>query len=392
MPRLASLAAYHVRIPLKKAVKHASHARRENDTLLVRAVLDDGTNGWGEGLPREYVTGETIESCFETLASADLAPLAGPMTGLPDAIDRCDEWRLPPPPAGRRDCFGNTVRCAVELAILDAAARSEGASLSRVVEVFPPAATIRARRETVRYSTAITSIKPWKETAAALAFRLYGFKQCKVKVGVAGQDEPASLRRIRRWAGTKMDLRIDANEGWACDDVERRVEDLRPLGITAVEQPVPHETVGCLSRIRPRLGVPVMLDESLCSISDAERAIGEELCDLFNIRLTKCGGILNSLTLAAKAKAAGLGYQLGCMVGETGILSAAGRHVACAVGGYRYLEGSFDRHLVAEPLTKEDLTFTRGGLAPALAGPGLGITINEAAVRRVTARAEEFQL
>lgn len=74
--RLVSLTAYHARIPLKRAVKHASHARRENDTLLIRAELDDGTTGWGEGLPRLYVTGETIDSCFETLAAADLTSLA----------------------------------------------------------------------------------------------------------------------------------------------------------------------------------------------------------------------------------------------------------------------------------------------------------------------------
>ncbi len=72
------------------------------------------------------------------------------------------------------------------------------------------------------------------------------------------------------------------------------------------------------------------------------------------------------------------------MVGETGILSAAGRQFACAIGGIRYLEGSFDRHLVVEPLTNEDLTVGRGGVASALDGPGLGITIDETAVDRVT--------
>ncbi|HEX6984726.1 MAG TPA: enolase C-terminal domain-like protein [Planctomycetaceae bacterium] len=390
--RLVSLTAHHARIPLKRAVKHASHARRENDTLFVRAELDDGTVGWGEGLPRLYVTGETIESCFETLAATDLSPLAGPLGGLADAITACREFRLPEPPAGRRDCFGNTVRCAVELAVLDAAARAAGVPLSGVTDLVAEASPIRRRSERVRYGTAVTSVKPWKEAASALAFRLYGFEQCKVKVGVAGQDEPASLCRIRRWAGSRMDLRVDANEAWPCDEIERRVEALRPFGITAVEQPVADADVGRLAAVRPRLGVPVMLDESLCSLSDADRAISERLCDLFNIRLSKCGGFVNSLFLAAKANAAGLGYQLGCMVGETGILSAAGRHFACSVGGLRYLEGSFDRHLIAERLTKEDLTFGRGGLAPALEGPGLGVTIDTAAVERVTVRREMFRM
>ncbi|HET6324922.1 MAG TPA: enolase C-terminal domain-like protein, partial [Planctomycetaceae bacterium] len=151
---------------------------------------------------------------------------------------------------------------------------------------------------------------------------------------------------------------------------------------------VPHGEVEGLAAIRPRLGVPVMLDESLCSQSDATRAIEHGTCDLFNIRLSKCGGFIPSLRIAAIAKQAGLGYQLGCQVGETGILSAAGRHFATSVGGIRFLEGSFDRLLVAERLTTEDLTFGWGGWAPALSGPGLGITIDRAGLERVTVARE----
>ncbi len=76
------------------------------------------------------------------------------------------------------------------------------------------------------------------------------------------------------------------------------------------------------------------------------------------------------------AHRAGLGYQLGCQVGETGILSAAGRHFASSVGDIRYLEGSYDRFLVKERLTQEDLTFGYGGHAKALQEPGLGIHID----------------
>jgi muconate cycloisomerase len=135
-----------------------------------------------------------------------------------------------------------------------------------------------------------------------------------------------------------------------------------------------------------------MLDESLCSVSDGRRAIERGTCDLFNIRLSKCGGFVNSLKLAALAHGAGLGYQLGCQVGETGILSAAGRHFACSVGGIRYLEGSFDRFLVRERLTVEDLTFGYRGFAPALTGPGLGIRVDPDALKRVTIREERFPL
>jgi muconate cycloisomerase len=117
-------------------------------------------------------------------------------------------------------------------------------------------------------------------------------------------------------------------------------------------------------------------------------------CDLFNLRLSKCGGFIPSLRLAQFAREHGLGYQLGCQVGETAILSAAGRHFATSVAGIRYLEGSYDRRLVREALATRDITFGYGGWAPALTTPGLGglgglgVAIDEAALRRVTIRKE----
>ena len=69
--RIVELIAYHVRIDLKKAIRHASHARTETDSLVVRCKLSDGTIGWGEGLPREYVTGESIDVAWDLLNNAN---------------------------------------------------------------------------------------------------------------------------------------------------------------------------------------------------------------------------------------------------------------------------------------------------------------------------------
>lgn len=138
-----------------------------------------------------------------------------------------------------------------------------------------------------------------------------------------------------------------------------------------------------MAEVRRRTEVPLMLDESLCGLVDAERAAAGGWCDLFNLRLSKCGGVLPTLRLAQFARDRGLACQLGCQVGETAILSAAGRHFACSVGGLRYLEGSYDRHLVKESLSLRDLTFGWGGWAPALPGPGLGFDLDPAALLRV---------
>ncbi|HMP18271.1 MAG TPA: dipeptide epimerase, partial [Gemmatales bacterium] len=61
---LQKLLARHIRIPLKKPVEHASHKRQETDNLLVECHLAGGIVGYGEGVPRDYVTGETIETAL----------------------------------------------------------------------------------------------------------------------------------------------------------------------------------------------------------------------------------------------------------------------------------------------------------------------------------------
>lgn len=393
--RISALTAFQVSIGLKKPVRHASHIRDANDTLIVRCQLNDGSVGWGEGLPRIYVTGESIESIwrhldateFDLLASTDLVSTAA-------LIDTLDSFRLaevqPDNDVSVRECFGNAVRCAIELAMLDAFCRSHSVSLGDMISAIPEFASIVQPQEQVFYSGAVTSMSPGKQFVSAVKMRLFRFRMVKVKVGTSGIDDVACLRRVRRIVGNQVDLRVDANEAWRCDQVVSRMRPLLPCRPTCLEQPVPHVDVSGLRDVRDDLGIPIMLDESLCCHEDGVRAINGEYCDLFNIRLSKCGGLLRSLRLAVLARNHGLGFQLGCQVGETGILSAAGRHFACNVRGIRYLEGSFDKFLVKDRLTVEDLTFKFGGLGHRLAGPGLGVRVDEARIRQLAVRSQSL--
>lgn len=384
--RIRSITAFHVPIRLKKAVRHASHERRHNDTLIIRCEMDDRSVGWGEGLPRTYVTGESIESVWRHLRATDFDQLADvDLNGAVDAARQMQQFRLadvaPDPGIVPRECFGNAVRCALEIAVLDAACRSERQPLGDLVGQWPDADTVADRSNEVFYSGAVTSMQPRRQWLAALKMRLFRFRQVKVKVGTPGIDDAACLRRVRLVVGNGVDLRLDANEAWSCDNVVQKMQALEHFRPSSLEQPVPHTKIQGLADIRRELSVPVMLDESLCCREDAERAIRDKTCDLFNLRLSKCGGFIRCLQLAVMARQNGLGYQLGCQVGETGILSAAGRHFACNVGGIRYLEGSFDRFLVSDSLTNEDLTFRYGGRGGRLAGFGLGVQVREDRIR-----------
>jgi L-Ala-D/L-Glu epimerase / N-acetyl-D-glutamate racemase len=384
--KIAELTAFVVRIPLRKAIKHASHTRTETENIVVRCTLDDGTIGYGEGVPREYVTGETADSAIELLKKSELPAQLEPCPNFVRAVQLAERLRLTPVPGDQRGISGNAARCSVELAVLDAYGRAYGEPLTAVTKLLAP--ELYQFRDWVRYSGAITSAKGLKARFAAWRMWIYHFKQVKIKVGIEGYDDAARLRVIRSRIGRKMDLRVDANEAWSASEAADKIAELEPANITSIEQPISHAEVDNLAGIRKKVKTPIMLDESLCGFVDAQHAIDNGLCDLFNLRLSKCGGFIPSLRLAQQAKQAGLGYQLGCQVGETAILSAAGRAFACSVNDIRYLEGSYDRHLVKERLGQADITFGWGGWAPVLNGIGLAIRIDPQALARVTLRKE----
>ncbi len=393
MPGVRSVELFHVLVPLRKPIKHASFVRPDSDSIVVRVTLADGSTGYGEGVPRSYVTGETIASAFQALTNFDLARnLGSPPTNFESAVQAIGRLTLPEAALDPRGMAGNSARAALELALLDAYGHAFGRSVGDAVRIMVDRPDdIYLQPTAVRYGGAITAESRRGETISAWKMRVYGFAQVKVKVGVAGQDDGDRLRRIRRILGRRTDIRIDANEAWPAAEVLDRVAPLLPSRPSVLEQPVPHAEVEALAAIRPHLVLPggqgrlgVMLDESLCGYPDAVRAVELGLADFLNVRISKCGGIGPSLRIMALAHQAGLGVQLGCHPGETGLLSAAGRHLASNVRGIKYLEGSYDRHVLAANLIQEDITFRYGGRAQPLAGPGLGVTVDPAALARMT--------
>ena len=126
---------FHVELPLKKKVRHASHERSSSDSLIVRVTLAGGVEGYGEGVPRPYVTGETIESTFSTLNGCDIAAHIGRPNSFRDVVRvagnpcRAGECGRPARNGGQRRW------CALELAVLDAYGHQYGESLGIAVRL-----------------------------------------------------------------------------------------------------------------------------------------------------------------------------------------------------------------------------------------------------------------
>src|SRR5262249_15423740 len=155
--KVSELTAYVVRIPLKKQIKHASHARTETDNVVVRVRLNDKSVGWGEGVPREYVTGEAADNAPDLLNGHGLE---GPLEECRDdaaAVRVIERMRLATVPGDTRGVQGTAARCAVEIALLDAFGRAFGEPLCNVTKNVAP--DLYQFREKVQYSGAITSAR-----------------------------------------------------------------------------------------------------------------------------------------------------------------------------------------------------------------------------------------
>ena len=107
------------------------------------------------------------------------------------------------------------------------------------------------------------------------------------------------------------------------------------------------------------------------------------MADYFNLRLSKNGGFLATLRLVEFARRHQVRYQLGCMVGETSILSAAGRKFIELVPDIAFAEGSYGRFLLRDDVARPKVQFGLGGTIKPLSGLGWGVTVDASALTRL---------
>jgi len=168
---------------------------------------------------------------------------------------------------------------------------------------------------------------------------------------------------------------LDANGAWAAGQAVERLKAIGRVPICSVEQPLARGQEEQLLRLKEAVPVHIMHDESLVSMDDAERLLRMGVADAFNIRLAKNGGFLAAVRLAHFARKHHISFQLGCMVGETSILSAVGRRFLENVPGVMFAEGSYGRFLLKGDVVERPLRFGYGGRVRAMSEFGWGVEV-----------------
>ena len=123
-------------------------------------------------------------------------------------------------------------------------------------------------------------------------------------------------------AVTKKPLRVDANEGWKNkEEAVRKINWLEKQGVEFIEQPMPAEMIEETRWVRSRVHIPIIADEACLHPQDIPKL--REAYDGINVKLDKCGGMLEAYRMIQIARALGMKVMIGCMVSSSCTVTAA---------------------------------------------------------------------
>jgi L-alanine-DL-glutamate epimerase and related enzymes of enolase superfamily len=357
---------------LRLAFTHNLAERTTVSTILVR-VADEGKNaGWGQALPRNYLTGETIDSCLQDLTTH--WPQVVEIVVFPRLSDKKGESTahvfldsLLPLYEQADNSRKNASYSAFEIALVDHLCRVnniEGGSMWG----SPPG--------TVPLVGVIPAMGARKSYWLARLLKFLGYNRFKVKVGKDEAADAMRLEAVRKAVGSSAWLAVDANAAWDAEEACRRIAGLRKYSVALAEEPLAPaaKDILTLGELEKKTGMAIMADESICTLADAECLLTEGSPSWWNLRIGKNGGFSGLRALSRKAAEANVKLYGGVLVGELSCLAAAGR-AAMGLVGYECMEYGFPRVFVKGDPFRGGPGGYRGTATPLKAGRvGLGVT------------------
>ncbi|MBY0504095.1 MAG: dipeptide epimerase [Bryobacteraceae bacterium] len=266
------------------------------DVLYTRFTRD-GITGWGEGAPIVRYN-ETAAQGAQTLAQmTDFFARANPRQYTKLLADFAK--RVPGQYA---------MKAAVDIACFDWLGQRLGIPVHQIFGLDPADAPVTT------FSIGIDS----PEVTRAKVREAAAYPVLKVKVGLSTDE--ATIEAVR--AETKKPLRVDANEGWKTkEEAVRKINWLEKQGVELIEQPLPAAMLDDMNWIRQRIHIPVIADEACLHPEDIPKLAPH--FDGVNVKVDKCGGLLEALRMIQIAKSLGLKTMLGCMVSSSVAITAA---------------------------------------------------------------------
>ncbi|MDF1544907.1 MAG: enolase C-terminal domain-like protein [bacterium] len=149
------------------------------------------------------------------------------------------------------------------------------------------------------------------DNAAEMERAINGCEYPIIKIKMGNEQDILLLDVLKR--AKERTIRVDANGGWSCAKAEEMIHHLAQRNVTVIEQPTDIEYISEWPHLKKGSDkVELIVDEGLNSVADYEKYAS--YIDGANIKMEKCGGIVEAMKIAARASADGKKIMLGCMV------------------------------------------------------------------------------
>jgi muconate cycloisomerase len=273
----------------------------------------------------------------------------------------------------------NAALCGLELALLDVLGKSEGKS---IMDYLPKAFLSKK----IHYGAILPLDHTERIEKLTRIIRGLDIRRVKIKMGRDLKENQEICQTVYSVLGKDCELKVDVNGAWERETALDHLSLIADYHVEVVEQPLAPGAPD-IAEVSGRLkacGAKIMADESASSFHDVKMLVEEGHYNMINVRLSKCGGFRRSFRIIDFLREKGVPYQVACQLGESGILSAAGRALSLHCKDALYHDGSYDEFLLKENVTTQNVSFGRGGEAGPLGGVGLGVEVSGSILRRLS--------
>ena len=376
--RITNIEGFNLSSPLERPFGWSNGWISARVVGLLKIETDEGITGWGEG----YVgaRGDFVKQLFgDLLIGADPLNRNALWQGMFDRVYNGNN-------AGG---FGGSAISAVDIALWDIAGKAAGQSVSDLLGG-------RIRDKVAVYATGLYYTEgefPTRLLDEATMYVELGFKGMKTKIGgLPIAEDIQRVAAIRRAIGDDIRLMVDANQAYPASTAIRIGNELAAYDITWFEEPVNAKDVDAYLQVQAAVPMPVAGGENLRTRYEFKDFFARRAYDIAQPDVVNAGGITEMRNIAMTANSYGI--LVNPHVWGSPVMIAASLHLASTIPpcppAYepRPYEQEpvmeFDRTpsgiregITAEPFDQQD------GFITVPTAPGLGVEIDEDAVRRL---------
>jgi len=350
--------------------------------VFVRVETADGAVGWGEASLEGH--GEAVIGAFEALRDRFIGH---------DARRIEDIWQI----AYRGGFYRGGPVLMSALSGLDQALWD----LKGRAAELPSWEMMGGRvRDRVRAYAWIGGDRPHEIAAAARARKDQGFSAVKMNataeldwIGTPRLFDEV-VQRVEAAQAAGVDVGLDFHGRVHKPMAKQLAKALEPLGLLFIEEPLLSENPEGLAQIAELVSTPIALGERLYSRWDFKPFFELGAVDIIQPDLSHAGGLSECRRIAAMAEAYDVAVAPHCPLGPLAL--AACLQLAATTPNVAIQEMSLGIHYnvghdLLNFITDPDVLTPQDGYLAITQKPGLGVTIDEAAVRQVASEAHRWR-